>query len=1375
MARNLAGMLPRGWDNYSPSEKISWFNSVGATVKELTDAGVPQKDINYMLDNGFNPGGTAEDTTVDAHIAEIYRTYLGREADLEGGNFYERQFGSSVEPDELRRFLEGAKSAGESLTAAGNTFLSGGLDAEAARIAEEARLADEAAKQVTQDPTVDQTRQAVAADPTSQETRPDRQEKKAVEFQDTYKLQQQIAAKYGRIDSSNINEAIKFFGDAGVSLENFVKAIGGEVKTNADGTKSVSYTPGVALTQDQIYRDQIAQIYQEELDRAPDTEGLNAYIKKLGTGATLDSIRAEIDASAEGEKFDQKVLNAVASKHGRVTQDNFDAIVKDLEKSGFDTYQIADAIGAQFKTDSAGNRTFSYTPGAALTERQRQEDLLIPLYKQEFGRTPDKAGMDFYIDQLAKGKTIDQIQKEMDASSEGEAYDTKLNKTISDKYGAITGDNLNTIITDLQKQGYSFEQVADAIGGTITKNAQGQSVLSYTPPAAAPKKFTNDEIQKLITDQFGSVTPENFQQVVNAVVGAGVPVDQFANVIGATIGTNDKGDTTLSLPPPPAQETKPLSLVDQLKAQQQVTGITHQASFSKDQDAIIKDMAEKLGKYGVQSLEDLKPITDEVEYTLQEREDSPGTFNLMRMGVGPEGETQLQYAGRTATPDEINQLRTKGTITENVGVLNARTGKEIPVNELNNAKGSGFTYYKIQFSPDGVAVPYGYKEATGAGALGDAIKSIVSIPPVAAALAAVAAPAIGSALSVSAPTAAAISAGTVGYAGSGRLDTAAKAAATAFAVTYAMQAAGLDLKGDEKARVDAFKGVEGYDSLTRTVDLGNGLTYDPVLNTINDANLGTITDVSTGEVNFKGVDGVTYDSLDNVYEIRNPDGSITKIDAATGQQTTTAKTTSGFGDAVVTKEPATLEELNRIIFGDEFVGTNVGEGAASTTIPSGQTGQTVTVTGARGTPTSVGAGAAQVFPVTTGAGITSIPLAPAGQNQVEVTAPKPGATSAAGAGAGTAATGSTTAQVEVTKAKPGDTGSTGAGAGAGTAGIGTTKTTQGTVTVTGNKGDTGSAGAGAGAATVTTKPSTTQLVSDLATGKKSVTDLTSEEVETLIKAGLLVTTLVGSAVDTGGTTIPTTTVDTAAINAVRPGVKVDLNPTIPTVPGTPTGPGGVYTGLGINAGTPTTQPTVPTTGIGSLPVPTYKPPPFLGGPAPGASRITPPVLTADPTLTQADFETAAKEIARQQAALPPITQPIPATPFESGLAKGTTVVKRAGGIVALRGGGIPMFQMGGPVAFAYGGMTAPVNQPRMLSGGGDGMSDSIPATIDGTQPARLADGEFVIPADVVADIGNGSSKAGAKQLYAMMDRVRQARHGTTKQPPEVNMKKVLPV
>lgn len=79
-----------------------------------------------------------------------------------------------------------------------------------------------------------------------------------------------------------------------------------------------------------------------------------------------------------------------------------------------------------------------------------------------------------------------------------------------------------------------------------------------------------------------------------------------------------------------------------------------------------------------------------------------------------------------------------------------------------------------------------------------------------------------------------------------------------------------------------------------------------------------------------------------------------------------------------------------------------------------------------------------------------------------------------------------------------------------------------------------------------------------------------------------------------------------------------------------------------------------------------------------------------------------------------------------------------------------------------------------LDGAGDGMSDSIPASIEGRQPARLADGEFVVPADVVSHIGNGSSKAGAKRLYAMLDRVREARTGTKKQGREINPKKYMP-
>ena len=64
---------------------------------------------------------------------------------------------------------------------------------------------------------------------------------------------------------------------------------------------------------------------------------------------------------------------------------------------------------------------------------------------------------------------------------------------------------------------------------------------------------------------------------------------------------------------------------------------------------------------------------------------------------------------------------------------------------------------------------------------------------------------------------------------------------------------------------------------------------------------------------------------------------------------------------------------------------------------------------------------------------------------------------------------------------------------------------------------------------------------------------------------------------------------------------------------------------------------------------------------------------------------------------------------------------------------------------------------RLLKGPGDGVSDSIPASIGGRQPARLADGEFVIPARIVSELGNGSTDAGARKLYAMMDRVQRAR------------------
>lgn len=95
-------------------------------------------------------------------------------------------------------------------------------------------------------------------------------------------------------------------------------------------------------------------------------------------------------------------------------------------------------------------------------------------------------------------------------------------------------------------------------------------------------------------------------------------------------------------------------------------------------------------------------------------------------------------------------------------------------------------------------------------------------------------------------------------------------------------------------------------------------------------------------------------------------------------------------------------------------------------------------------------------------------------------------------------------------------------------------------------------------------------------------------------------------------------------------------------------------------------------------------------------------------------------------------------------------------------------------SLAGGGLASLNRQGYYLGGSTDGMADLVPATIDGTQPAALSDGEFVIPADVVSHLGNGNSDAGAKQLYSMMDRVRKERTGTIKQGPEINPNRMMP-
>ncbi len=93
---------------------------------------------------------------------------------------------------------------------------------------------------------------------------------------------------------------------------------------------------------------------------------------------------------------------------------------------------------------------------------------------------------------------------------------------------------------------------------------------------------------------------------------------------------------------------------------------------------------------------------------------------------------------------------------------------------------------------------------------------------------------------------------------------------------------------------------------------------------------------------------------------------------------------------------------------------------------------------------------------------------------------------------------------------------------------------------------------------------------------------------------------------------------------------------------------------------------------------------------------------------------------------------------------------------------------------ASGGLGGYSDGGRMLKGPGDGMSDSIPGVIGGKQPARLADGEFVVPADVVSHLGNGSTDAGARKLYTMMDKIRKARTGKKKQAPAVKADRYMP-
>ena len=108
----------------------------------------------------------------------------------------------------------------------------------------------------------------------------------------------------------------------------------------------------------------------------------------------------------------------------------------------------------------------------------------------------------------------------------------------------------------------------------------------------------------------------------------------------------------------------------------------------------------------------------------------------------------------------------------------------------------------------------------------------------------------------------------------------------------------------------------------------------------------------------------------------------------------------------------------------------------------------------------------------------------------------------------------------------------------------------------------------------------------------------------------------------------------------------------------------------------------------------------------------------------------------------------------SGMAATTGAASAAAAAGAANGGLMAAYANGGSHLGDYS------DGGRLLRGPGDGVSDSIPAMIGKKQPARLADGEFVVPARIVSELGNGSTEAGARKLYAMMDRIQKARGKT---------------
>lgn len=172
----------------------------------------------------------------------------------------------------------------------------------------------------------------------------------------------------------------------------------------------------------------------------------------------------------------------------------------------------------------------------------------------------------------------------------------------------------------------------------------------------------------------------------------------------------------------------------QLEEQKRILKIDHQGSWTNDDALLMRDAAELLAGYGLQSLYDLQQTYRDLVYTIETVTDDYGLqyqyVATASRSYDDEGRLIILYDRiREASPDDLKEFEQTGQVTDQelAEVINKKTRQPFPLNEINNSRGDGFTWYTINFA-GGIPVMVAWKEKTGLGKLGETIGKFLSSP-----------------------------------------------------------------------------------------------------------------------------------------------------------------------------------------------------------------------------------------------------------------------------------------------------------------------------------------------------------------------------------------------------------------------------------------------------------------------------------------------------------------------------------------------------------------------------------------------------------------------------------------------------------------------